>query len=1060
MKTLISIPCLLLAIFTSAQTSFQTPDTYQVDYAPTSMALGDFNEDGFIDLVTGNSDSNSESLSILINDKSGGYSDRTDIDLTDGPQEVITADINGDDHLDLIVTIDNLDQIAVLLGDGEGNFGSPAYFTTGTDTTPYGLVAGNFNADAFPDIITANRDGDNISILAGDGSGSFGTPSFISVGESPWDIVSGLFDDDEHLDIAVVNTLDDNLMVLLGEGDGTFPTTNTVDNFFATKIELADLNNDDNPDISGNSSSAFITVLGDGLGSFGTPTNISYCEGPGHTGDLDGDENDDAVFFTRDFAIYTAKGDGSGVLTYDVKYHMMAGSQGTLLIADVDNDSDMDILVAGAIGSLSSDQFLTVLKNNGDGFFNAPIQYPILPLEGNYEGAYALVKGDFDEDGEMDLAATSHEDDQLVLIFGNSLGRFTLPVALATGDDPRDLLTGHFNEDDHLDLITLNWNSDNMRLHLGDGEGNFTAGSNFATSSTSLNFDTADFNNDNHLDIVVSGGSGNNFGFFAGDGMGGFASPVYTDLTSSVYDVRALDADEDGDMDVAVSQNSLGEVVIFIGDGAGNFSNDANYDTGDASWLELGDINNDSHIDISVANSNNVLLGAGDGTFSVQPISGIGGTTHFLIEDMDVDGQPDVITASQSVSSSFGAGAVIVHSLNESLSVVDSWEQDAGSLGGFKALIHDFNHDGLPDIASTDVNYNGIWVLLNNTEAGCDEPVITGSSGNPPTLCVGESTTLSVTASGDDLDYQWSKDGDPITGEDSNSLMIDVISETDAGLYSVQVTNSCGSDGLSFTLNVNATPSQPTTNGNSGCTAETVELTASGGSNGNYRWYDVPTGGTAISGAVNGTYTTPTLSATTSYYVSITNGVCESARTEVVASIVSAASITSQPGDQTVDEGAAVNFSVTATGENLTYQWQKDGVGISGATSSTLSLTSVSLSDGGTYLCNVTNDCGTIPSDEASLTVNETNPNPLSAVSIENLSVYPNPSYGQLHIDGLPAGLGWSITFIDLSGKKVAELKFSERSNTLDISSLSRGVYWVDIWNGRERIHSQRMVLK
>lgn len=1024
------------------------------------MALGDFNEDGFIDLVTGNSDSNSESLSILINDQSGGYSDRTNIDLADGPQEVIAVDVNGDDHLDLIVTIDILDQIAVLLGDGEGDFGDPSYFTTGTDTTPYGLVAGNFNADAFPDIITANRDGDNISILAGDGSGSFGTPSFISVGESPWDIVSGLFDDDEHLDIAVVNTLDDNLMVLLGDGTGAFPSSSTVENFFAENIELADLNGDDKWDITGNSSSSFITTIGDGMGGFGTPTNYNYCEGPGHTGDLDDDGNDDAVFFTRDFAIYTAKGDGAGVLTYDVKYHVKAGSQGTLLIVDVDNDSDMDILVAGDIGSSPLDQFVTILKNNGFGFFNAPIQYPILPLEGNYEGAYALVKGDFNEDGEMDLAATSHEDDQLILMFGNSLGRFTLPVAIATGDDPRDLLTGYFDDDDHLDLITLNWSSDNMRLHLGDGEGNFSAGSNFAISSTSLSFDTADFNNDGHLDIVVSGGSGNNFGFFAGDGMGGFASPVYTDLASSVYDVRALDADEDGDMDVAVSQNSLGEVVIFLGDGAGNFSNNANYDTGDASWLELGDINNDSHIDISVANSNNVLLGAGDGTFTIQSITGIGGTTHFLIEDMDVDGQPDVVTASQSVSSSFGAGAVIVHSLNESLSVVDSWELEVGSHGGFKALIHDFNHDGLPDIASTDVNYNGVWILFNNTVAGCEEPIIMGSSGNPPTLCVGESTTLSITATGEDLDYQWSKDGDPITGEVSNTLIINVDAESDAGLYSIQVTNSCGSDGLSFTLSVNDTPDQPSTSGNSGCTSESVELTASGGSNGNYRWYDVPSDGTAISGAVNSIYTTPTLTATTSYYVSITNGICESARTEVVASIVSSAFITGQPADQTVDEGASVNFSVTASGENLSYQWQKDGADISGATSNTLTLTSVSLADGGDYQCNVTNDCGTIPSDEATLTVNDTSPNPLSAAGIENLSVYPNPSYGQLHIDGLPASLEWSITFIDLSGKKVGELQFSEGSNTLDISSLPRGVYWVDIWNGRERIHSQRVVLK
>ncbi|MEQ9468614.1 MAG: FG-GAP-like repeat-containing protein [Ekhidna sp.] len=1055
MRTLIFTLCFILAIQLTAQFSFQTPDAYNVDYGPTSMAVGDFDEDGFMDLVTGNSDSNSESLSVLINDQSGGFSDRTNIDLTDGPYDVIAADVNGDDHLDLIVTINNADQIAVLLGDGEGDFGDPSYFTTGTDTTPYGLVAGNFNADAFPDIITANRDGNNISLLAGDGSGSFAAPTFITVGESPWDIVSGFFDDDEHLDIAVVNTLDDNLMVLLGEGDGTFPTTNTVESFFARTIELADLNNDNNPDISGNSSSAFITVLGDGVGSFGTPTNYNYCEGPGHTGDLDGDEDADAVFFTRDFAVYIAKGDGVGALTHDVKYHVQAGSQGTMKIVDVDNDTDLDIVVAGDIGTLPSEQFVTILKNNGEGYFNAPIQYPILPLENNYEGAYALVKGDFNEDGEMDLAATSHEDDQLLVMLGNSLGRFTLPEAIATGDDPRDLLTGHFNDDDHLDLITLNWNGDNMRLHLGDGAGNFSAGTSTAISSTSLNFDTADFNNDDKLDIVVAGGSGNNFGFFAGDGMGGFAAPVYTSLTSSVYDIRAVDANEDGDMDLAVSQNSLGEVVIFLGDGEGGFTSNGNYDTGDASWLELGDINNDEHLDIAVASTNKVLLGVGDGTFTIQTITGMGGTTHFLIEDMDVDGQPDIVRATQSVSSVFGAGTVTVYSLDESLSIEDSWEVEAGSVGGFKAVIHDFNHDGLPDVATTDVNYNGVWVLFNSTDATCTAPEIIGSTGNPPTLCVGESTEIGITATGDDLDYQWYKDGDPLSGEMSNTLTINTSGTADAGLYSVQVTNACGSDGLAFTLNLNATPSQPMTTGNSGCGAAAIELTASGGTNGNYRWYEVPTGGTAIPGAVNSTFTTPTLTTTTSYYVSITNGICESPRTEVVASILTSASITGQPTDKTANEDTNVNFSVTASGQNLTYQWQKDEVDISGATTSTLSLSSVSLSDAGDYRCNVTNDCGTIASDAATLTVND-----VLSVGENAPTLFPNPSHGQLHVDGLPSGKDWSVVLLDLSGRGVAQFRLSQGQNSLDLSALRSGIYWVEIRRGEELFHHQRVVLR
>lgn len=1063
MRTLIITLCFTIASQLTAQISFQTPDTYRVDYGPTSMTLGDFDEDGFIDLVTGNSDNLSESITILINDQSGGYTNRTDIDLSDGPQDVTTADINGDNHLDLIVTIDNTDQVAVLIGDGDGDFGDPVYFTTGTDTTPYGVVVGNFNADAFPDIITSNRDGDNISILTGDGSGSFSTPTFVSVGESPWDIVSGFFDGDAHLDVAVVNTLDDNLMVLLGDGTGAFPSSNTVDNFFASYIDLADLNNDGNLDISGNSPSTFITVLGDGMGSFGTPTNYNFCEGPGHTGDLDGDDNDDGVFFTRDFAIYTAKGDGSGTLTYDVKYHVEAGSQGTLKIVDVDNDNDMDILVAGDIGSLPSEQFVTVLKNNGDGFFNAPIQYPILPLENNYEGAYALVKGDFNEDGEMDLAATSHEDDQLIVMFGNSLGRFTLPVAFATGDDPRDLLVADFNEDDHLDLITLNWNSDNMTLHLGDGSGDFSSSSNIVTSATSFNFDTADFNNDDHMDIVVSGSSGNNFGFFAGNGMGGFSAPVYISLTSSVYDVRAVDANEDGNMDVAASYNSLGEVAIYLGDGMGGFASNGSYDIGGASWIELGDINSDNHTDLLVANSTSVLLGIGDGTFTAQAISGVFGTTHMNAADMDGDGKEELIRSSQSVSSVFGEGDVTVYSLNNDLTIADQWDSGTGSNGGFKSVVHDFNNDNQLDIATTDVNYNGIWILINNTTADCNAPAILSNSGAPPTLCVGESTTMEVTAEGDDLEYQWFKDGDPISGAMSNSFTINTNSTSDAGLYRIQVTNSCGSDELTFSLTLNETPDAPTTSGSAGCLNESVTLTASGGSNRNYRWYEVASGGAAISGQINETFTTPALTSPTSYFVSTTNGICESTRTEVVASIISSVSITTQPVTQTVDEGQDVTFSVTATGDNILYQWEKDGIDISGATTNTLSISSVSQSDAGAYQCVVGNDCGIEDSSIANLNVNDIS-NPLNVSSnVDQPLIYPNPAAGHF-ILRLPSGAGdsFSVRISDLSGKQVyfQSMKSLGDEVLIETSGITKGTYLVNILSESKLITSSTLVIQ
>jgi gliding motility-associated-like protein len=84
---------------------------------------------------------------------------------------------------------------------------------------------------------------------------------------------------------------------------------------------------------------------------------------------------------------------------------------------------------------------------------------------------------------------------------------------------------------------------------------------------------------------------------------------------------------------------------------------------------------------------------------------------------------------------------------------------------------------------------------------------------------------------------------------------------------------------------INNVPSAPITTGATGCPSTSVTLTATGGTAGQYRWYSTATGGTSIAGQTNSTYTTPVLSATTTYYVSLHDGTCESARSPVTATV-------------------------------------------------------------------------------------------------------------------------------------------------------------------------------
>ena len=109
--------------------------------------------------------------------------------------------------------------------------------------------------------------------------------------------------------------------------------------------------------------------------------------------------------------------------------------------------------------------------------------------------------------------------------------------------------------------------------------------------------------------------------------------------------------------------------------------------------------------------------------------------------------------------------------------------------------------------------------------------------------------------------------------------------------YYVAINNgTCESTRTSVLATISTPPVAPTTTGATGCSPASVTVTASGGTNGQYRWYTVATGGTAITGEVNSSYVTPVLNSATSYFVAINNGTCESTRTSVLADVKSCAS--------------------------------------------------------------------------------------------------------------------------------------------------------------------------
>jgi hypothetical protein len=340
------------------------------------------------------------------------FSPATSFPVAMNPQDVVTADFNNDGKLDLATSsYDDATgdgSVSVLLGNGNGSFQAARTFATGPYT--FSLAAGDFNADGKIDLATANNggvDNNDVSILLGHGDGTFAAAIDVGASGYSWSIAAGDLNADGKLDL--VTTSDDgwgydSVSVLLGHGDGSFAAPITYDSYYGQLFSptLADFNGDGNVDVAvaGWQMYGAIVSLGNGDGTLQDPTFYENNTIAGSNSITAGDFNADGKIdlVTSNYMTNSATvflGIGDGTFIVPPRTFGAGNGPASATAADVNTDGKLDLIVTNQSYAGSG---ISVLLGDGLGGLAAPIAVST--------AASSLVIADFSGDGRPDAAAT------------------------------------------------------------------------------------------------------------------------------------------------------------------------------------------------------------------------------------------------------------------------------------------------------------------------------------------------------------------------------------------------------------------------------------------------------------------------------------------------------------------------------------------------------------------------------------------------------------------------------------------------------------------------------
>lgn len=668
--------------------------------------------------------------------------------------------------------------------------------------------------------------------------------------------------------------------------------------------------------------------------------------------------------------------------------------------------------------------------------FLAPVNFTVTNAD------YDVDIGDIDFDGKPDIAIEGLSFRSYIFQNTHSSGNITaasLAPADTTNSSAQNMKLVDLDGDGKLDLISSNGiyrNNTNSPLNF----------SNLVSEGQSTNASWADVNHDGKIDLISLYGSGNSitvmenrttpgpFTNGASSYLASFAanSEVTVPKLSNSGGTASADFDGDGFAEFAATDPANDNVRIWLNAGGYKpattmFTTFIDLPSGDnPGRIYTADFDVDGKVDLVVYNGSNVV-GTGQsltvyhnqsttGNLSFSSVTLTVGSQPgpLAVGDLDGDGKPDIVVTSEA------AGRFSIFKNQSSPGTLNATSFGAPVHYAMTAprsvAIGDISLDGRPDLVFS--RGGNLMSIVENAIPSTPTISFTSQPVANTLACQGTNVILTVATTGTtNITHQWQRfnttsslfeditNGGAFSGVTTNTLTINTTGGAGAGEYRCRANGDNAPEAYSATaiVAVNSLPAAPAATGDSNCVPSALILNATGSTNGFYRWYNVPTAGSSLGS--NSSFTTPVLSATMSFYVAITDGTCESARTEVIAEIkaLDKPLVTSTPG--------ATNFSIDlCEGESATLNAPAGFANYNWSNGATTQSTNANTTGGYTVTVTDAKGCVSPASDAIVVTVY---PYPVAEIMVSGtvLTSTPGDSYQWFNNNAITNATGQSYPF-------------------------------------------------